>query len=200
MQGNGAVWQAYHLQKVSKVIVTPINFLTCFLSLFWWKPRGKINFILMLNLPFLSGRPIFSPWWTICHVSIYCFSWHWAAWAALLTSTEVFCSLLHSLFQYFLFMLVSIFSEARRFCLRKPNPLKVLYNYLHYYLKCLPWCCSELRGVDRQPTVYWCLHFFLWGGGMEFWRLSASSSMDQAIILCLWRDVYAWRWAFQQCC
>lgn len=95
--------------------------------------------------------------------------------------------------EYFLFMLVkSLFFEARRFCLRKWNPLKVLYNYLHDYLKCLPWLCSELRGVDRQPTAYRRPQFFLWGGGMEFWRLLASGRVEQAVILYLWRDVCAW--------
>ena len=146
----------------------PVNFLTWVLSLFWWKWRAKIKFILVLFAIFVRQIYFFHlmnnlPFYFLLPLALDILSC-----SAQKRCSAQCCTTCFIWKEYFLFMLVkSLFPEARRFCLRKSNPLKILYNYLHDYLKCLPWLCSELRGIDRQPAAYRRLQFFLreeeWG-------------------------------------
>lgn len=156
MQGSRMVWGVCHLREVCKVVATPGKFV---MSLFRWKSRAKINFFLVLSLSFLTDRYTLSL--AVQSATFLFFAPIGIRQHELLFSPAQRCSAqcCASCFiwkEYFLFMLVKIlfFSEARRFCLRKSNPLKVLHNYLHDYLKCLPWLCSELRGIDKQPAAY----------------------------------------------
>lgn len=140
--------------------------------LFRWKSRAKINFILALSFPFLSGRSIFSldeQFATFLFFTPIGIGQPELVFPPAKRCSAQCCTACFVWKEYCLFVLVkTLFSDARRFCLRKSNPLKVLYNYLHDYLKCLPWLCSKLRGVDRQPAAYRRLQFFLRGGGIGF--------------------------------
>lgn len=159
MEGGG--------MKTSKVVSSPVNFLTWIMSLFLWKARGEINYILVLSLPFLSGRSTFFPWWTICHLSI--FGPTGTGQPELLFSPVQRCS---TQCYTACFMWKENFIFMQCFVWENQMPWKYCIIIFIIILKfCLPWLCSELRGTDKQPAAYWHLQFFLQGGGMVFWRL-----------------------------
>lgn len=82
------VRQVCHPRRASKVVVTPVNFLTCVLTQFLQK-SSKNQFHLSFEWPFSSGRSIFS---FEEQFATFLFFFYISTGAAVLASREVFSS------------------------------------------------------------------------------------------------------------